>query len=125
MVVTSDPKTTTEPMAKIGDLRAVGVATNRATAATPADAYLYVGVAVEGEWTTPARGLAELSVIHVDIDTNNDLKADYKVVVEAARDAVRSYTYPAADLGGSNRARTFANIVSAKRATRCPTTTAC
>lgn len=112
LVATSDVKNTADPMMKMGDLRAVGVATNLANAASIADAFLYIGVAVEGEWTSPARGLPELSVITVDIDTNDDKKADFKVVGEAVYDVLRAYTYPASSVGGSNRGRTYVNVVS-------------
>ena len=45
----------------------------------PADASVYFGVAIAGQWTTPALG--QLSRVAVLIDTNFDKKADYEIAV--------------------------------------------
>jgi MYXO-CTERM domain-containing protein len=63
-----------------GDLLAVGVATNTATAETFSDASVYFALAVAGEWTTPAQG--PLSVVGIAIDTNEDDSPDYVVFAE-------------------------------------------
>lgn len=66
------------------DLVAVGAATNRAAAemsGTPEDTIVYFGLAVAGEWATPAAGYR--SEVGVYVDTNLDDVADYLVTTEA------------------------------------------
>lgn len=70
----------TPPEERLADLAAVGVATNTATAESFADASVYFGIAVAGEWMTPARG--PVSIVGIDIDTNEDGTADYAVFAE-------------------------------------------
>lgn len=57
-------------------VKAVGVATD-AGEKDFADASAYFGVALEGDWTTPALG--QYSLVSVLIDTNNDGRADYEL----------------------------------------------
>lgn len=77
---------------KWADLRAVGVATNLATAASFDDASIYFGVAVQGDWITPAQG--QLSAVGISIDTNLDEIPDYELRVEAfSKDGMTSPFY--------------------------------
>ena len=55
------PDAETDPNVAVVDLRAVGVATNLATAPSFAEARVFFGVAVTGTWTTPARGPVSLT----------------------------------------------------------------
>ncbi len=92
-----DPESETDPGVAQTDLLAVGVGTNLATAPTFADAKIFFGLAVSGPWTTPARG--PLSVVKVQVDTDEDLSYDYEIRVEARnpdgpfRDALVASTY--------------------------------
>jgi len=69
-----------EPELKKIDLRAVGVATDVPVADAFAAASLYFGVAVDGEWSTPALG--PYSLFGIQIDSDGDEVADYTTVVE-------------------------------------------
>ncbi|MEJ7727943.1 MAG: S8 family serine peptidase [Polyangiaceae bacterium] len=75
-----EPESATDPNAAVIDVRAVGVADNRASGPSDNDAMIYFGVAVEGTWTTPARG--PLSVILIEIDSSGTSGADYAIRVE-------------------------------------------
>ncbi len=77
----ADPRSASDPNVAMTDLRAVGVATNLATAETFADAFAYFGVAVEGPWSTPARG--PLSVLTLRIDADGLMGDDFEIRVEA------------------------------------------
>ncbi|MFW5741577.1 MAG: MYXO-CTERM sorting domain-containing protein, partial [Myxococcota bacterium] len=68
------------PEERVADLLALGVATNTATAESFGDASVYFGLAVAGEWMTPARG--PVSMVGVDLDTNEDDSPDYSVYAE-------------------------------------------
>ncbi len=87
----------TDPAVATVDLRAIGAATDLATAASFDDAQVFFAVAVTGQWTTPARG--PLSVVNVEIDSDNDGSSDYEVRAEPRnkqfgyRDALASATY--------------------------------
>lgn len=91
-----DPDADSDPNVAQTDLLAVGVATDRATAAE-ADAKVYFGIAVNGPWTTPARG--PLSVVKVQVDTDDDNGYDFEIRAEARnpngpfRDALIASTY--------------------------------
>lgn len=74
-----DPESANDPRTAMLDLRAVGVATDAATA-EPDDVSLFFGVAVQGPWTTPAQG--PYSVVGVQIDTDDDGFPDYAIVAE-------------------------------------------
>lgn len=71
---------TSDPAKQVTDIRAVGAATNLATAATFEEASVYFGVAIAGEWITPARG--QLSVVNVEIDPDMDGTTDFEVRAE-------------------------------------------
>jgi MYXO-CTERM domain-containing protein len=75
-----EPESATDPDAAVIDVRAVGVADNRAIRPSDNDAMIYFGVAMEGTWTTPARG--PLSVIQIEIDSAGSNSADYVIRVE-------------------------------------------
>jgi len=94
------------------DLTAVGVATNVATAENFDKASVYFGLAVDGEWTTPAKG--QLSLVGVAIDTNADQKEDYVVFAEplsrdTPADVLTATTYNLAT--GEVVSRRFLNLV--------------
>ncbi len=74
------PNDDDDPDVALLDLRAVGVATNYATANTFDEVSIYFGVAVQGEWSTPASGA--YSPIGVQIDA--DLDPDFDYLVTAA-----------------------------------------
>jgi MYXO-CTERM domain-containing protein len=75
-----EPESATDPNAAVIDIRAVGVADNRASGPSDNDAMIYFGVAVEGTWSTPARG--PLSVILIEIDSAGTNAPDYAIRVE-------------------------------------------
>jgi len=75
------PDAATDPKVAVADLRAVGLATDLATAPSFAEARVYFGVAVTGTWTTPARG--PVSLVSIDIDTDLSGEADFELRVEA------------------------------------------
>ena len=93
-----DPNAATDPNAAALDIRAIGAATDLATAASFDEAQVFFAVAVTGQWTTPARG--PLSVVTIDVDPGNDGSADFEIRAEARnkqfffRDALASSTYP-------------------------------
>ncbi len=94
------------------DLTAVGVVTNVATAESFDKASVYFGLAVDGEWTTPAKG--QLSLVGVAIDTNADQKEDYVVFAEplsrdTPADVLTATTYDLAT--GEVVSRRFLNLV--------------
>ncbi len=98
----------------MADLRAVGVATNLATAASFDEAQVYFGVAVEGPWATAARG--PLSVVKIRVDSDQSGSNDFEIRVEARnpdgpfRDALIASTY---DLSNGERLGRFPiNIVA-------------
>ncbi len=61
-----------EKAANAGDLKYVGVLTDRPAVKDMASATIYFGIAMQGPWSTPNAMNAE-----VDIDTNNDGSPDY------------------------------------------------
>jgi hypothetical protein len=69
----------TDPATAMIDLRAVGVATDAATAQQE-DVSLFFGLAVSGPWTTPAQG--PYSLLGVEIDTDEDEEPDFVVIAE-------------------------------------------
>mgnify|MGYP001315026813 CR=1 FL=1 len=77
----ADERSADDPEVAMTDLRAVGLATNLATAESFQDAFAYFGVAVEGPWSTPARG--PVSVIKLRIDTDGVGGSDFEIRVEA------------------------------------------
>ena len=104
----------TDPVEALTDIRAVGVATDLATAATFDDARLFFGVAVQGAWTTPARG--PVSVVSIEINRDQIGNAERSIRVEARnpdapfRDALVASTYDNAT--GERIARSPINIVT-------------
>jgi len=78
-VLDEDPDSASDPAVAMVDLRAVGVATDAATADAE-DVSLFFGLAVAGSWTTPARGA--FSLVGVQIDTDGDSFPDYAIVAE-------------------------------------------
>lgn len=81
LVAENPENDTRDPLEKMANLRAVGVATNLDTAGSFDQAVVMFGIAVSGEWTTPAMGA--LNVVAVGIDTNLDGKDDFTLVPEA------------------------------------------
>lgn len=71
---------TSDPMYQMTDIRAVGAATNLATAPSFEEASVYFGVAVAGEWITPARG--QLSVVSIEIDPDQNGAPDFEIRAE-------------------------------------------
>ncbi|MEB2311294.1 MAG: S8 family serine peptidase [Polyangiaceae bacterium] len=69
-----------DPRHLVLDVLAVGAASDVATAKDFASASAYIGIAVAGDWTTPARG--QVSLARVLLDTNLDGAADFEVTVE-------------------------------------------
>jgi MYXO-CTERM domain-containing protein len=109
----ADPKSAEDSTVALTDVRAVGVATNLATAASFDEAMVYFGVALEGQWTTPARG--PLSVVAIEIDTKGGPKPEYAIRLEPRnpedhyRDSLAAATY---DLSTGERINRFPiNIV--------------
>jgi subtilisin family serine protease len=74
-----DPSSADDPNIAMADLRAVGVATDSATA-EPADISVFFGIAVTGEWTSPAA--PPISLVNVLIDVDGDDAEDRALVVE-------------------------------------------
>ncbi len=72
-----NPNGADDPFLAMLDLRAVGVATNHATANSFDEVSLHFGVAVTGEWTTPAQG--PYSPIVVLLDTDLDPDPEYMI----------------------------------------------
>ncbi|MBI4701304.1 MAG: S8 family serine peptidase [Deltaproteobacteria bacterium] len=71
----------TDPASALLDLRAVGAATSYATAESFAATSVSFGVAIEGQWATPARG--PLSAVGVLLDTDLDGHEEYAIFAEA------------------------------------------
>lgn len=69
----------TDPAQAALQIKAVGVATDAAEKDF-ANASAYFGVALDGDWTTPALGT--YSLVSVLIDTNGDGQADYEIDAE-------------------------------------------
>ncbi len=92
-----DEDAASNPVVAMTDIRAVGIATNLATAATFDDAQVFFGIAVSGAWSTPARG--PLSVVTVGIDADQTGPDEYEIRVEARnpdppyRDVLMASTY--------------------------------
>jgi MYXO-CTERM domain-containing protein len=112
----------TDPKVALIDIAAVGAASDLATAATFDEASVFFGVAIAGEWTTPARG--PLSIVSIDIDTDKNGTTDYEIRTEALSkdgpyaDVLVASTYPA---GASQpSARRYVNMASADQATTEP-----
>ena len=105
------------------DLRAVGVASNMATAESFEDVSLIFAVTVEGEWSTPAQG--PLSMVSVVIDTDGDTSADYQILARPLNDddpfadVLVATTY---DLATGNQlpTRRYLNLVPASDADTNP-----
>jgi subtilisin family serine protease len=98
------------------DLRAYGVASNAATAASFDQLVLYFAISVAGEWTTPAQ--APHSAVGVLLDVDADEESDFIVIAEPFNkkdnfaDVLASSTY---DLASGNRlpSRRYLNIAPA------------
>jgi MYXO-CTERM domain-containing protein len=71
---------TSDPAKQVSDIRAVGAASNLITEGSFEEASVYFGVAVSGQWTTPARG--QLSVVSIEIDADRDGSYDYAIRTE-------------------------------------------
>ncbi|MBK7581937.1 MAG: S8 family serine peptidase [Myxococcales bacterium] len=91
------PDSASDPTAAMTDLRAIGAASDLATAASFDEARVFFAVAVSGTWTTPAHGA--LSVVTIEVDSDQDGSADFEIRAEARnnlqsfRDALTSATY--------------------------------
>ncbi|MBK8256325.1 MAG: S8 family serine peptidase [Polyangiaceae bacterium] len=81
LAVLDEAKDDDDPVTKMTDIRAVGIATDIATAPSFDEANVYFGIAVEGDWTTPARG--PVSLVKVEINTDNVGFAEFELRVEA------------------------------------------
>jgi subtilisin family serine protease len=77
----ADERSTDDPEIAMTDLRAVGFATDVKTAEPFGSAFVYFGIAVEGPWTTPARG--PLSVVKIRLNTDQQGGDEFEVRVEA------------------------------------------
>ncbi len=77
----ADERSVDDPEVAMTDLRAVGVATDLATAEPFGSALVYFGIAVEGPWTTPARG--PLSVIKLRINSDQQGNDEFEIRIEA------------------------------------------
>lgn len=120
-----DPERTesaTDPDAALVDLVAVGVATDLATAPSFNDASVFFGVAIAGEWTTPARG--PVSIVSIEIDADMNGSADYAIRTEALTgegpyaDVIAATTYDLSS--GQPTSRRFINMASADTAATSP-----
>lgn len=76
-----NPKSATDPLVAVADIRAVGAATDLATAASFDDASVFFGVAVSGTWATPARG--PIALVSIEIDSNQQGQSELVLQVEA------------------------------------------
>lgn len=109
-----NPASASDPAVAMTDLRAVGAATDLATAPSFDEAQVYFGVAVTGSWATPARG--PISVVAIDLDLNRNGTADHQLRVEARnpdgpyRDVLQSSLYRYSD--GARLVQRPVNIVS-------------
>ena len=72
-----DPKSATSDEAARSDLRAIGIASNYATAESFEDVSLFFAVSVTGQWVTPAQG--QLSAVNVLVDSDQDGDANYLI----------------------------------------------
>ncbi len=105
------------------DIRAVGVATDAPTALRFEEASVHFGVAVEGEWTTPARGGQSLVVIA--IDNQRDGAFDYILRAEAMNaedpfyDVIATTVYELST-GTQVGSKRYANLVPANEADTQP-----
>jgi MYXO-CTERM domain-containing protein len=120
---TDPPLSTTEPIALLTDIRAVGVATNLATAESFEEASVYFGVAIAGQWITPANG--QISVVLVEVDPDQNGSADYEIRAEPLTktgpfaDLLVSRTYAIGDDQPIGDPR-FLNMVDAATASTNP-----
>ena len=76
-----NPASDTNIHVAMTDLRAVGVATDLATAPSFEEARVYFGIAVTGDWTTPARG--PVSVVSIEINPDQKGGPEYELRAEA------------------------------------------
>ncbi len=120
---TDPPQTDPNPIFKVNDILAVGAATNLATAPSFSEASAYFGVVIAGEWTTPARG--PLSVVAIDIDSNQDGVDDFEIRAEPLTksgpyaDLLASSTY-ALSTGEQVGSPHFLDMVDASKASTYP-----
>ncbi len=96
------------------DLVAIGAATDTATQ-DAANASVYFGLAIAGQWTTPALG--QFSRVAVLIDTNFDQQPDYEITVEPLTrtgpyaDVLAANTYNVSTQQAVNNSQRFVNMV--------------
>lgn len=96
------------------DVRAIGAASNVATADDFDEITVSFGIAIAGEWTTPAQG--RYSPVGILIDTDGDMSADFEIVAEAFNrdepyaDVLVATTY---DVDGNTKTKRFLNYVPA------------
>jgi MYXO-CTERM domain-containing protein len=109
-----NPESANDRAVAMTDLRAVGVATDLATAPSFEEAQVFFGVAVTGSWSTPARG--PISVVVIDLDLNRNGTGDHQLRVEARnpdgpfRDVLQASLYRNSD--GARLAQRPVNVVS-------------
>lgn len=104
------PASETDPDTAQSDIVAVGAATDYATKGA-ADASVFFGVAVAGQWGTPAVG--PIALLGVEVDSNLDDFPDFRIDVEAVTrdgphgDVLVAVTYDA--LGEPTESRRYVN----------------
>jgi hypothetical protein len=93
------PEADLRPSVAEADVRAIGAASSYGTAPNLAETILSFGLAITGEWTTPARG--PYHPVGIYIDTDLDGEADYYTLAEPLTrngpyaDVLLSVTYDA------------------------------
>lgn len=105
------------------DIRAWGVTSDYAITPRFDEVSIHFGIAVEGEWTTPAR--ATSSVVGVAIDKDRDGSIDYQLRVEPLNnedpyfDVLATRVYDIQN-GGTVGSRRYVNLVPANEADTNP-----
>lgn len=104
------------------DIRAVGVATDAPIEARFDESSVHFGIAVEGEWTTPARG--SQSLVGIAIDSDQDGTFDYALRVEPMNAEEPFYDVLATTVydlsSGQTGSKRYANLVPANEADTHP-----
>ncbi len=118
-----DPASENDPAHAAADVLAVGAASDLNEAETFDDASVFFGIAVAGEWTTPARG--PYSNLNILIDSDMNGAEDFIIRAEALTkdgpygDVLAATTYNAQTMQPTSSKR-FLNMVSADTAQTMP-----
>lgn len=118
-----DAISNTNPEAALRDLRAVGAASSAATSPTFGDASISFGVAIAGQWQTPAQG--QLSLVGIAIDRDLDVEADFVIFAEPLSregpyaDVLAATTYNL-NTGQQTASKRYINMVPASEAATYP-----